>query len=186
MTSFEYLSVLISIILGLGLTHLLSAMRGLIQQRAQVRFYWLPVLWAGLIFLAQIQWWWGMFELRQRPEWNFFSFLFLLLAPISMYLTAGMVLPHVEGEGECDLKRYYFNNRSWLFGLAASTNLLDAARSWLAGGGITDARVWSNLVGIAMFIALAIIRRELFHATVTMLLVGLFLLFVVITRLQIA
>ena len=56
MTSFEYLSVLISIILGLGLTHLLSAVRDLIQQRAQVRWHWLPVLWAGLIFVAQIQW----------------------------------------------------------------------------------------------------------------------------------
>lgn len=35
MTPFEYLSVLVSIILGLGLTHLLSAVRALIQMRAR-------------------------------------------------------------------------------------------------------------------------------------------------------
>jgi len=56
MTPFEYLSVLISIILGLGLTHLLSAVRELIQKRAQVRFYWLALIWAALIFMAQVQW----------------------------------------------------------------------------------------------------------------------------------
>jgi hypothetical protein len=127
-----------------------------------------------------------MFELRRRPEWNFFAFLFLLLAPISMYLTAGMVLPHFQGEGECDLKQYYFKNRGWLFGLAASTNLLDAARAWPEVDGITDARIWSNLLGMAMFIGLAIFRRELFHATVTVLIVGLFLFFVIVARLRIA
>lgn len=44
MTPFEYLSVLISIILGLGLAHLLSAVRELIQRRARVRFYWLNIV----------------------------------------------------------------------------------------------------------------------------------------------
>ena len=98
MTPFEYLSVLVSIILGLGLAHLLSAVRELIQKRAQVRFYPLALVWAALIFTTQVQWWWGIYELRTAQAWNFFSFFFLLLAPVSMYLTAGMVLPDIEGD----------------------------------------------------------------------------------------
>jgi hypothetical protein len=185
MTTFEHLSTLISIILGLGLTHLLSSVRELIQKREKVRFHWLPVLWAMLIFLAQIQWWWGIFELRLRPEWNFFAFLYLLLAPVSMYLTAGMVLPDMIGASECDLKAYYFHNRSWLFGLLALSNLLDATRDWIVLHTVADARVWSNLIAAAMFVSMAIIRRELFHTIVTLLVLGLFLYFVVVQRLTI-
>jgi len=39
MSQFQYLSVLISIIVGLGISHLLSSAVRLIQARKQVRFY---------------------------------------------------------------------------------------------------------------------------------------------------
>ena len=185
MTPFEYLSVLISIILGLGLTHLLSAVRELIQKRARVRFYWLALLWAALIFTTQVQWWWGVYELRGREGWNFFSFLFLLLAPVSMYLTAGMVLPDIEGDEECDLKSYYYRNHGWIFGLTATGNLLDAARAYMASGTASDPKVWTNLTGVALCLSLAIIRSELYHVVVTLLLTALFLSFIIMARLNI-
>jgi hypothetical protein len=184
MTSFEYLSVLVSIILGLGLTHLLSAARDLIQRRAEIQFHWLPLLWAALILLAQIEWWWGLFEFRARTEWNFFSFLFLLLSPVSMYLTAGIVLPQVE-DGVRDLKQYYFDSHRWLFSLAGLTNLLDATRALAAGVDWGDPRVWSNLAAVSIFAAMAMVRNQLFHIIVTLLLAMLFLVFVIISRLRI-
>jgi hypothetical protein len=185
MSSFEYLSVLVSIILGLGLTHLLSSARDLIQQRAGIHFHWLPLVWAALILLSQIEWWWGLFEVRARTEWNFFSFLFLLLSPVSMYLTAGIVLPQ-GADGVRDLQRYYFDNHRWLFSLAGLTNLLDAIRALASGLEWIDARVWSNFAAAAILASLASIRRQLFHVIVTLLLTALFLVFVIISRLRIA
>ena len=41
MTPFEHLAVLISIVLGLGLTQLLLSAHRLVQARGRVRFYWL-------------------------------------------------------------------------------------------------------------------------------------------------
>jgi hypothetical protein len=185
MTPFEYLSVLISIILGLGLTHLLSAVRELIQKRARVRFYWLALIWAALIFMTQVQWWWGIYELRVQPAWNFFSFFFLLLAPVSMYLTAGMVLPDLEGDEECDLKSYYYRNHGWIFGLTALGNTLDAARAYLATGNARDPKVWTNLIGVALCLSLALLRSELYHVIITLLLTTLFLSFIIMARLNI-
>ena len=185
MTPFEYLSVLISIILGLGLTHLLSAVRELIQKRARVRFYWLALVWAALIFMTQVQWWWGIYELRVRPDWNFFSFFFLLLAPVSMYLTAGLVLPGIEGDAECDLKAYYYRNHGWIFGLTALGNLFDAARAYLALRNPADPKVWTNLIAVALCISLAVIRSERYHVIITLLLTTLFLAFIIMARLNI-
>jgi len=185
MTPFEYLSVLISIILGLGLTHLLSAVRELIQKRARVRFYPLALVWAALIFTTQVQWWWGIYELRVNTAWNFFSFFFLLLAPVSMYLTAGMVLPDIEGDEECDLKVYYYRNHGWIFGLTAIGNFLDAGRAYFAARSAADPKVWSNLIAVALCVSLAVIRSERYHVVITLLLTGLFLAFIIMARLNI-
>jgi hypothetical protein len=51
MDAFGYLSVLLSIILGLGLTQLLTAIGRLIRHRDRVRVHWLPLLWAAVLLL---------------------------------------------------------------------------------------------------------------------------------------
>ena len=56
MTPFEHLTVLISIVIGMGLAHLLNTVHELIQERARVRFYWLSVLWFFLIFISLVEW----------------------------------------------------------------------------------------------------------------------------------
>ncbi|HEX4684094.1 MAG TPA: hypothetical protein VH277_15365, partial [Gemmatimonadaceae bacterium] len=71
MDAFNYLSVLLSIIIGLGLTQVLTAMGRLIRHRALVRFYWPPVLWADLLILVYVQTWWAMFGLRGYRAWRF-------------------------------------------------------------------------------------------------------------------
>lgn len=67
MNPFDYLSTLVSIILGLAVTHLLSNVYRLIHFRANVRFYWLPIIWAVLIFLGIVPWWWGLYGMRAVP-----------------------------------------------------------------------------------------------------------------------
>jgi hypothetical protein len=44
--TFAYLSVLTSIVLGLGIARLLTGLGRLIQARGRGRLYWVPVLWA--------------------------------------------------------------------------------------------------------------------------------------------
>lgn len=62
---FGHLSVLISIILGLGLTQLLSSFSKLIPEEAKIRFYWLSFVLAVLIFVFQVQWWWSSYSWRE-------------------------------------------------------------------------------------------------------------------------
>ena len=47
MDAFSYLAVLLSIVLGLGLTQLLTAAGRIIRQRESIKLHWLPLLWTA-------------------------------------------------------------------------------------------------------------------------------------------
>ena len=60
MDPFSYLSVLISIVLGLGITNLLGGVATLMRGRSQVRPYWPLPIWLVTLFLMHVQTWWTM------------------------------------------------------------------------------------------------------------------------------
>jgi hypothetical protein len=82
-TPFEHLTVLVSIVIGMGITHLLITARELVQVRSRVKLYWLPMLWFVPIFIALVERWWAIFALHSTIKWNFFYFLFMLMSPVA-------------------------------------------------------------------------------------------------------
>jgi hypothetical protein len=184
MTPFEHLAVLISIVLGLAIAQLLTTAHRLVLARARVRFYWLPVLWAVLLFITLVEWWWSIFALRTETTWNFVYFLFLLLSPVSLFLATASVLPEVEPERSYDLREYYYANRGWLFCLIAAGPVLDGVRRAFQAGSVTDLGAASNLVSAVLVGSLAIGRRPAHHAVITLAVAGLFLYFIGATALQ--
>jgi hypothetical protein len=71
MDEFSYLSVLLSVILGLAVTQILKGFRGLLLSRARVQLYWPVIVWAVLVLLVCFQNWWSMFGMRTRHDWTF-------------------------------------------------------------------------------------------------------------------
>jgi hypothetical protein len=119
MDAFSYLSVLISIILGLAVTQVLQGFRGLMLARSRVRAYWPALVWAVLVWVICVQVWWAMFDLSQRPaaRWTFLDFSLVLLQTVPLYLMAGLVLPDVDVERGLDLRDHYFAHHRWLFSM---------------------------------------------------------------------
>jgi hypothetical protein len=183
-TPFEHLSVLISIVIGLGITHLLMSAHKLVQARERVRPYWLSLLWAVLIFISQVEWWWASFSYREVVEWNFFYFLFILASPVALFLAAAFVLPEVEHDQSYDLEEYYFSTRGWFFSILAVSPALDAVRRGIQAGSYTDFGAVSNAVSAVLLVSLAISREAWYHALLTIAVAGLFLFFIVSAALQ--
>jgi hypothetical protein len=183
MSPFEHLSVLISIIIGLSIARLLSRVGLLVQAHRRVKLHWLPLLWVGLVFTVQVEWWWASFEFRQQMEWNFFYFLFVLLSPVTLYLAATLVLPEIKNDESYNLRDHYFSTRHWLYLFLALSTTLDALRRAMQSG-IVDVGVWSNLVATALIGSLAIVESQLYHAVVSLLLAGVFLYFIVNSAIQ--
>ena len=181
---FEHISVLVSIILGLGITQMLMSVHRLVQARDRVRLYWLSLLWSALIFVAQVEWWWSSYALRQERDWNFFYFLFVLASPVSLYLAAAFTLPDIEKGERYDLREYYYGSRGWFFAFVATGPVLDAIRRGVQAGSILDFGVVSNVVSAVLVGSLAFSRNERYHAAITLAVAALFLSFILSAALR--
>lgn len=116
MDEFGYLSVIISIILGLSVTQLLQGIGQIINARDRVRIYWPSIGWAVLLLIVDAQAWWVMFGYRTKHDWTFLQFAVVLFETIMLYLLAALALPTVPDEGEVDLHSNYFRHARWFFG----------------------------------------------------------------------
>ena len=131
MDAFSYLSVLLAIIVGLGMTQVLTASGRLIRHRDRVRTYWPPLVWAGLLLVVYVQAWWAMFGLRTHTDWNFLTFFVVLLQTVMLYMMAAVVLPESLTEHDVvDLRVHYERQRGWLFGHFHDEHEPDM-RAWL-------------------------------------------------------
>src|SRR3954451_11298092 len=61
MDEWGFLSVVVSIILGLSITQLLQGISEVINERDRVRFYQPAVGWSVLLLIVDVQAWWAMF-----------------------------------------------------------------------------------------------------------------------------
>ena len=184
MSTSEYLSVLVSIVVGLGLTQLLASVGRLLVQRRRVRSYWLSAFQAVLVFVAHVQFWWSNFDYGSRLEGNFFAFLYFLLAPIALFLMSMLALPETDAAGEISMRTHYWRNHTIFFALAAAVPLLNATRNIVFQGDplLTADRPF-ELVFCLLAASGAVVRSERWHRVLAVLVLALFATMVVLTSL---
>jgi hypothetical protein len=175
MDEFSYLSVLLSIILGLAITQILKGFRGLLQSRARVHLYWPALAWAGLLLLIYVQTWWAMFGLRSHHDWTFGAFAIVLLQTIVLYMLAGLALPDFFGEEVIDLRANYYAHHAWFFSLAILAGLVSLGKDFVLDGRLTEVRnLTFHLVFVLTSAIAAITRREWYHKAAVVLTAVLF------------
>ncbi len=121
---FEYVSILISIILGLGITQILSSFSDLLYRYKKVKFYWTHTIWIIFVLFLHIQDWFITYQLKGKMVWELPELLFILLYPITLYIAAKMLFPTDDDEAKFDMKMYYFSHFSIIFALIDFTILL--------------------------------------------------------------
>lgn len=164
MDAFEYLSVLLSVILGLAVTQVLQGLRAMMLARSGVRLYAPSLIWAATLILIAVQSWWAMFGLSDRQAWDFASFAMVLLQTVVFYLWSGLVLPDFRPGEPLDLKDHYHRERPWFFGLAIATLVASLMKDVVLDGRLPQAgNVAFHLVLIAMSAVAIVWRREVFH-----------------------
>lgn len=108
MDAFSYLSVLLSIIIGLAITQVLQGYRALLLSRRRVKLFFPPLAWSVYILLIATQSWWSSFGLADHSDWEFATFVVILLQTVFLYMLAGLVLPDIPPDQTIDLNRHYF------------------------------------------------------------------------------
>lgn len=179
MDAFSYLSVLLSIILGLAITQLLQGIGRIIQARDRVVIFWPPIVWAGLLVLVSVQSWWALFGLRTHEHWSFFPFLVIVAQVINLYLTTAVILPEIGPGERVNLRQHYFAQARWFFSLMIVAVLLSFAKDLVLNGTLPEAANTGIHLGFVAFaIAAIVIRRVWFHqliAFAALLLFGIYI-----------
>jgi len=182
MGAFEYLSVLISIVLGLGITNLLQGFARWVERRDGYTFQDPSIVWAAFLVLAHVQTWWSMFTLRAWSTWNFLQFALVLAQPVVLYLLTAIVFPSASARHQ-DLAANFEHQRRWFFGLLLVLLAVSLGREVARTGGLPGAVnlafhvAWAAAASLGFAFAAPRFQRALAYVGLTSLITYIVVLF---------
>jgi hypothetical protein len=133
MDPFSYICVLTSIVAGLAVTRLVSGFGQLLQTRARTPPYWVHTLWMVNVLLTIIITWWVQYRWRNVPHWTLFLFLWLLVAPLILYLVAALLFPTSDDVVVTNWRDHYYANSRKIFALFGLTFAIDLVDTLFKG-----------------------------------------------------
>lgn len=182
MSRFEYLSVLISIVIALGISEIVSTWGRLLRVRERVHFYWLNIFWTIFVVIMMIQFWWGFWEFRVVEVWSLPGLLAVVAECLVLVLAGMSLLPDPGLSGAIDLRAHYFANSRLFFTLGAILLLMLTVVDALVGGQPFLHPENAVRLPAAILVALAaLFPNEKYHVPFTFLSVVLFIVFVSIS-----
>jgi|MudIll2142460700_1097286.scaffolds.fasta_scaffold50673_2 hypothetical protein len=133
MTPFEYVSVLLSMVVSLALAHLLIGITKIIK--AGVSRWSIPLIgWIGVMIFLCIDYWFSIWAARNDPVWSLGFVCFLLVLGAVLFVGCWMIVPEFDGKEPVDLATHYAAiRRKFLIGLFAFVVLGQLANLVLAG-----------------------------------------------------
>ncbi len=184
MDRFSFVMVLLSIIVGLGVTELLTNVARRIQERAHTKGYWVHSLLVAIIFVALLQQWWESWDQRAVETWTFPILMLMLGGPIGLYIISHLLFPNaIKGT---DFKAYYYHNQRIVYLIAAITVVFAGAYRPLSfGHSLIDPDNIASVVAILVLLVLAAIREKLVHEILVVILFAATLLDVLVFHLSI-
>ena len=176
MSPFEYVTVLISIILGMGITQIVTGIADIIHQWDKMKLYWPHSLWMLLVFVMHIHEWWYTYDLKKHESWYLISFLFLILYPIMLFVLARILFPFGAMETETDFKQFYFNNYRKFFLIVMILVLLAILQDvFLEDYSWKDQILKIGILSILTSITIKKVSSELLHKIVVVVLLLAFI-----------
>lgn len=145
---------MVSIVLGLGVTHLLQGISLVVRHRRTMSVDWVPLMWATTLFLFVASHWWAAWDFRD-VRWSFPTFFFVMVEPAVLYLAMTLLLPvdPAEQHPECfEEVRVPFMSLMIVFQVMATGD------GWLIGTeALWDPLRWvqAAMIGIMAFAAIS-------------------------------
>lgn len=169
MSVFEYASTILSIVIGLGVAHLLGGVSNIIRFARQLRIYWVLVGWIVVIVLVHIGWWYAVWTGMRTDELSFWMFLIPFLVSMLLYTTARLLTPDFDPKDLPDLHQHFQEVRvaffillTLMFVVAMLFSLVWAPPDLSALGSVE----WAlGVILMGLCLSGALVRDDRFHAT---------------------
>ena len=177
--AFSYLSVLLSVILGLAIQQVLLGYRGLALSRRNIRWYAPPLIWSVLILAMVSQHWWSSFGIAGRSDWSFALFATILIQTALFYMMAAVVLPDIPAGQPTDLKAHYYREAPVFFAITLATILWSVFREYMLEGRLLQPiDLGFHLLFLAMTLIALFSRRPRVHEVSAGLMIGIFAVYI--------
>ena len=112
MSLFEYIMVLTSILIGLGIAELLQGIVRMLRTDFKEGFYLPQIFWSSFLFLYLVIVWWSRWDLSENFHWTFFQLMMSLVGPVLAFIAAGLMFARNRTARE-----YYFRQQKTMFTL---------------------------------------------------------------------
>jgi hypothetical protein len=93
MSLFEFVVTLFSIVIALGVARVLSGFAGLIEFRSNIQHKPLFTLWLVYLLLAQIVWWFSIWDRSRTESMTLGLTIILFYVPACLFLAARLLVP---------------------------------------------------------------------------------------------
>lgn len=161
--AFAYLSVLLSIVIGLAMAEILQGYGLLLVSRAKVKLYAPPLIWSATMLLMATQFWWASFGLAYREHWNFAAFCAVLLQTIMMYMGSALVLPNARSDQNIDLREHYYREAGPFFTFGLMFLAIGFIRDFLLDRMLGPIHIGFMALFAAMAVLALVVRRPRVH-----------------------
>jgi hypothetical protein len=116
---FAYLAAFVTVVLALAVGDMVQSLHRLLRPQAIVRWSFLPLFAALLVFLAILEEFFSLWRLAGVERFTYYELLTLITPPVILSLAAMTVLPDEVPAERLDLGEYYMATRRRLFLLLA-------------------------------------------------------------------
>jgi hypothetical protein len=128
---FFHVRVVIGMVVGLGITRVLTGLAKFVAHPARHKVWWVHIAWALSLLLTLIHFWWWEFRLAGMP-WRFDRFGFVIAYAVLIFLACALLFPDDINEYD-GWRAYFLSRRRWIFGVLAATFAFDVGDTLLKG-----------------------------------------------------
>ncbi len=154
---FDHVTLLLSFVFAIALTHLMASTTELLLNRGRVRFSWLHAVWMMNALVGLLVNWLSLWGLTILKHWTPVDVLLQFIPAMIQYFTCSLVSMRVEPQGEADMGAFFERQRPLIGGAFAAMMVTSMIQNYVyrdttAGVGPT-AWITENLLVAPMLLA---------------------------------
>jgi len=129
---FPHIRIVMGMVIGLGMTRLLSGVARIVQHPKQYPLYPIHLAWVAMLLLMLVHFWWWEIDLYVVTDWTFGKYIFVIFYAVTLFLMCALLFPDSMQDYR-GYEDFFYARRAWFFGLLALTYLLDVVDTLLKG-----------------------------------------------------
>ena len=176
MDVFEYVAVMVTVVLALGLSHLLTSLASMLVHPGRVRLYWVHFVWAFSLLALHLQAWLVLWTRRDQEEFPLIQVTMMLAAAALIFVSARVLVPELSSSKVVDLREHFFRIRAPLFSTLSVFWLFPTVGTLMVtSGSYSDATMLFRFSLMGLSVSGLLVREPRWHSVLA---VGWFALLV--------